>query len=132
MKRSQEIEVSNEIIEKLKEKGIKIHKYYSKTTKSIYLKLDFGVCYGIRISDHKGKKRYKYRFNLIKQYKGPKQVIDSGDVRFFYDYTNTEELIKDVENEKLSRINKYGIYNYQKFMKINAQDDLYSRFQKVA
>lgn len=132
MKRNQEIEISNEIIEKLKEKGFRIHKYYSKTTKSIYLKIDFGVCYGIRISDHKGKKKYKYRFNLIKQYKGPKQVVDDGDIRLFYNYNNIGELIKDIQNEKISRIKKYGIYNYRKFMKINARNDLYSRFQKVA
>lgn len=132
MNRNQEIEVSNKLIEDLKKKDFRIHKYYAKTTKSIYLKLDYGVCCGIRISDHTGKKRYKYKFNLIKQYKGPKQINDKGYLRLFYNYNNTEELVKDVQNEKKLKIEKYGLYNYEKYMKQNSKDDLYKSFKKVA
>ena len=92
MKRNQEIVVSNKLIKNLKEKGFQIQKYYARTTRSIYLKLDYGVCCGIRISDHNGKKKYKYKFNLIKQYNGPKKIIDRGYTRLFYNYNNTEEL----------------------------------------
>ena len=132
MKRNQEMKVSNELIKDLKNKGFKIHKYYAKTTKSIYLKLDYGVCCGIRISDHKGKKKYRYKFNLIKQYNGPKQVNDRGYLRLFYDYSNTHELIEDVENEKKLKINKYGLCNYQEYMKQNSKDNLYKSFKNVA
>lgn len=132
MNRNKEIEVSNNLIEHLKEKGFKIHRYYAKTTRSIYLKLDYGVCCGIRISDHNGKKKYKYKFNLIKQYKGPKEINDKGYIRLFYDYNNTKELLDDVENEKKSKINKYGLNNYQTYMKQNSQDDLYKSFKNVA
>lgn len=132
MNRNQEIEVSNKLIKNLKERGFRINKYYAKTTKSIYLKLDYGVCCGIRISDHKGKKKYRYKFNLIKQYNGPKQINDKGYIRLFYDYNNTEELVDDVQNEKKAKINKYGLYNYQEYMKQNSQDNLYKSFKKVA
>lgn len=132
MERNQEIKVSNKLIKDLKEKGFQINKYYAKTTKSIYLKLDYGVCCGIRISDHNGKQKYRYKFNLIKQYKGPKEKIDRGYVRLFYDYNNTEELIEDVQNEKKAKIKKYGLHNYQEYMKINAQDSLYKSFKNVA
>lgn len=132
MKRYKEIEVSNKLIKKLKEKGFQINKYYAKTTKSIYLKLDYGVCCGIRISDHNGKKKYKYKFNLIKQYQGPKKKIDKGYIRLYYDYNNTEELIKDVQDEKKAKINKYGLSNYKEYMKINSQDNLYKSFKNVA
>lgn len=132
MNRNKEIEVSNKVIAHLKGKGFKIHKYYAKTTRSIYLKLDYGVCCGIRISDHKGKKKYKYKFNLLKQYKGPKQVNDKGYIRLFYDYNNTEELLNDVQNEKKVKINKYGLENYQEYMKINSHDNLYKSFKNVA
>lgn len=132
MERSQEIEVSNKLIKDLKEKGFQINKYYAKTTKSIYLKLDYGVCCGIRISDHRGKKKYRYKFNLIKQYEGPKQIKDKGYLRLFYDYNNTEELIKDVQIEKKAKINKYGLYNYQEYMKQNSKDNLYKSFKNVA
>lgn len=132
MERNQEIKVSNKLIKDLKENGFQINKYYAKTTKSIYLKLDYGVCCGIRISDHNGKQKYRYKFNLIKQYKGPKEKIDRGYVRLFYDYNNTEELIEDVQNEKKAKIKKYGLHNYQEYMKINAQDSLYKSFKNVA
>ena len=132
MKRGQEIEISNKLIKELKEKGFQINKYYAKTTKSIYLKLDYGVCCGIRISDHKGKKKYRYKFNLLKKYNGPKQKNDKGYIRLFYDYSNTEELIKDVQNEKKVKINKYGLSNYQEYMKQNSKDDLYKTFKNVA
>ena len=132
MERNQEIKVSNKLIKDLKEKGFQINKYYAKTTKSIYLKLDYGVCCGIRMSDHNGKQKYRYKFNLIKQYKGPKEKIDRGYVRLFYDYNNTEELIEDVQNEKKAKIKKYGLHNYQEYMKINAQDSLYKSFKNVA
>ncbi len=131
MKRNQEISVSNKLIQNLKDKGFQIHKYYAKTTKSIYLKLDYGVCCGIRISDHKGKKKYRYKFNLIKQYNGPKLVIDKGYLRMFYDYNNTDALIKDVENERKDKINKYGLCNYQEYMKQNSKDNLYRSFKIV-
>lgn len=132
MNRNQEIETTNKIIANLKAKNFKIHKCYAKTTRSVYLKLDYGVCCGIRISDHKGKKQYRYKFNLIKQYKGPKQVNDKGYIRLFYDYKNTEELVNDVQLERKNKINKYGLNNYREYMKINSKDNLYKTFKSVA
>ena len=132
MRRNQEIEISNKVINDLKQRGFQISRYYAKTTKSIYLKLDYGVCCGIRISDHNGKKKYKYKFNLIKQYKGPKEKIDRGYLRLYYNYNNTEELIEDVQKERKAKIYKYGLSNYKKYMEINSQDDLYKSFKNVA
>jgi len=132
LERKQEIEVTNELIKKLKDKGFQINKYYAKTTRSIYLKLDYGVCCGIRISDHKGKKKYRYKFNLIKQYKGPKQINDRGYIRLFYDYNKTDNLVKDVISKKKAKINKYGLTNYNEYMIQNSKDNLYKSFKNVA
>lgn len=132
MNRNKEIEVSNKLIKNLKENGFQINKYYAKSTKSIYLKLDYGVCCGIRISDHNGKKKYKYKFNIIKQYKGPKEKIDKGYTRLYYDYNNTDELIKDVQNERKIKLDKYGLNNYKEYMKINSKASLYNSFKSVA
>lgn len=60
------------------------------------------------------------------------KIIDRGYTRLFYNYNNTNELIKDVQNEKKAKINKYGLYNYQKYMKINSKDNLYRSFKNVA
>lgn len=131
-KRQQEKAVSNEVIKKLKNKAYLVHRHYSITTRSIYLKIDYGVCCGIRISDHNGKKKYKYRFNLIKHYRGPKEVIDKGYVRLFYDYKNVNELIADVDKEKQNKIKVYGLYNYKAYMKQNAKKNIYKSFTRVA
>lgn len=132
MNRKEEIAVSNEIIKELKQKGFQINRYYAHGTKSIYLKLDYGVCCGIRISDHNGKKKYRYKFNLIKQYKGPKQINDRGYIRLFYDYNKTKEVVRDIQNEKKAKIRDYGLCNYQKYMQQHSHDKLYESFKNVA
>lgn len=132
MKKRQEIKVSNKVIDILKGKGFKINRYYARTTKSIYLKLDYGVCGAIRISDHIGKKKYRYKFNLIKGYKGPKKINDRGYNRLYYNYNNTDELVTDIEKEKKNKIQKYGLKNYKIYMSENAKDDLYKSFKEVA
>lgn len=46
LKKRKEIQLSNKVIGILKSKGFKINRYYAKTTKSIYIKLDYGVVRG--------------------------------------------------------------------------------------
>lgn len=130
--RGKQVRVANKVIKELKRKGFKINQYYAKTTRSIYLKIDYGVCGAIRISDHKGKEKYRYKFNLLEQYNGPKQINDSGYIRMFYDYNNTKKLISDIQNEKKLKIYKYGLYNYRSYMRKNSKNNLYRTFKKVA
>lgn len=59
-------EVAEILINKLLKLGFIVHRYNSVTTSSIYLKLDYGLACGIRIADHTGRKRYHYRFNVMK------------------------------------------------------------------
>lgn len=61
-----EKQIAKVLIEELLKLGFVVHRYNAVTTNSIYLKLDFGVCCGIRIADHSGKKKYHYRFNVVK------------------------------------------------------------------
>ena len=67
--------IANILIQRLLSKGFIVHRYNSHTTSSIYIKLDYGVSCGIRIADHPGKKKYSYRFNVIKDYIGDKVII---------------------------------------------------------
>ena len=130
MNRNEEIKVSNKIISILKNEGIRIDRYYARTTKSIYLKLDYGVCGGVRISDHEGK--YPYRYNVIKKYKGNKQYMDNGHLRLYYNYENTNDLINDIKIHKKRKLEMYGENNYKKYMNLNSNDKLYKDFKKVA
>ena len=58
------------LTKRLLDLGFIVHRYDAYSTSSIYLKLDYGLACGIRIADHPGKKKYSYRFNVIKDYKG--------------------------------------------------------------
>lgn len=42
-----------------------IHRYDAYSTNSVYLKFDYGLGNSLRISDHHGKERLNYRFNIL-------------------------------------------------------------------
>lgn len=92
-------EVASILIQELISIGFIVHRYNSYTTSSIYLKLDYGLSCGVRIADHPGKKKYSYRFNVIKDYIGDKVIIKDGLICRFYDFTELEKVIKAVQKK---------------------------------
>jgi len=126
-------DVANILVEKLLEKGFVVHRYNAHSTSSIYLKLDFGVCCGIRIADHPGRKKYCYRFNVIKDYVGDKVILKNGLICRFYDYKELDSVIDAVQNEKQEKIRKYGFDNYNLYMeKEKNENELFTRFKKIS
>ena len=120
------------LIDELLKLGFIIHRYNAVTTNSIYLKLDFGVCCGIRIADHNGKKKYHYRFNIVKVYKGDKVTYSKDLISYFYTFEEISQLIKDVLEERKRKIQKYGLNNYQKYMEIEkGNNPLFQRFKQI-
>lgn len=93
------VDVVNVLIPKLLDMGIIVHRYNAYSTSSIYLKLDFGLTCGIRIADHPGKKKYSYRFNIIKDYVGDKVIIKDGLICYFYNYNELEKVLEAVKKE---------------------------------
>lgn len=128
-----EKQIANKLVTELKNLGFIVHRYNSVTTNSIYLKLDYGVCCGIRIADHNGKKKYHYRFNIIKDYKGDKIVYYKNLVSYFYTFNELQQLLNKVKEEKEFKISRYGINNYNLYMNKEKDDNaLFDRFKKVA
>lgn len=126
-------EVANILISKLLDMGFIIHRYNSHSTNSIYLKLDYGLSCGIRIADHPGKKKYSYRFNVIKDYVGNKVILKDGLICNFYDFYELDNVVNAVQKEKQDKINKYGLRNYQIYMeKQKNENELFKRFKNVA
>lgn len=124
--------VANVLIKKLSKLGFIIHRYNAVTTNSIYLKLDFGVCCGIRIADHNGKKKYHYRFNIVKDYNGDKVIYSKNLISYFYTFEEISQLIKDVTEERKMKIQKYGLNNYKKYMEREKENNpLFQRFKQV-
>lgn len=125
-------EVAKILTERLTKLGFVVHRYNSITTSSIYLKLDFGVCCGIRIADHNGRKRYHYRFNVMKNYNGNRAINRDGLISYFFDYTEIDEIIKMIQREKVNKVYRYGEKNYLEYMRKSKTEKLYERFKRVA
>ncbi len=125
-------DVANILVTKLLELGFVVHRYNSHTTSSIYLKLDFGVSCGIRIADHPGKPKYRYRFNVIKDYKSDKVILKNGLICRFFDFNELDRVLEAVQQEKRDKLSRYGLENYREYMKKQKDDELFSRFKKVS
>lgn len=127
------VDVVNILVPKLLDMGFIVHRYYAHSTSSIYLKLDYGIACGIRIADHPGRKRYRYRFNVIKYYNGDKVILKNGLICRFFDFTELESVLNAVQQEKQNKIKKYGLKNYQVYMeKEKNENELFRRFKRVS
>jgi hypothetical protein len=93
-------DVANILVERILEMGFIVHRYNAYSTSSIYLKLDYGLSCGIRIADHPGKKKYSYRFNVIKDYIGNKVIYKDGLICRFYDFNELENVLEAVQEKK--------------------------------
>lgn len=126
-------EVTNILVSKLLDMGFIVHRYNSHSTSSIYLKLDYGLSCGIRIADHPGKKKYSYRFNVIKDYVGNKVILKDGLICRFYDFNELDSVLNAVQQEKQQKLNKYGLKNYQRYMeKEKNENELFKRLKKAS
>lgn len=126
-------EVTNILVSKLLDMGFIVHRYNSHSTSSIYLKLDYGLSCGIRIADHPGKKKYSYRFNVIKDYSGDKVILKDDLICRFYDFNELDSVLNAVQQEKQQKLNKYGLKNYQRYMeKEKNENELFKRFKKAS
>lgn len=126
-----EKEICNILIKELLSMGFVVHKYHAITTQSIYIKLDYGVCCGIRISNHNGKKKYHYRFNVIKEYSGDKITYFENLVSYFFTFEELPQLLQQIQKEKCNKIRKYGLKKYKQIIEQEKSNDLFTRFKQV-
>ena len=124
-------DIANILIKNLLNRNFTVHRYDAYSTNSIYLKLDYGLACGIRISDHPGIKKYSYRFNVLKDYEGDEVILKDGLICHFYNFNELQKLLQDIEKERVEKIEKYGIKKYKECMKKQAKKDLYKRFRKM-
>lgn len=109
--------IADNVIQTLKSKGFTIHRYDAYSSNSIYLKLDYGVCNSIRISDHKGKRYLKYRYNVILN--GSTQLLNDTYPRYYYNQNSIKGMINRIILDRNQKIEKYGQVAYNNFMKQN-------------
>lgn len=110
-----------ELIKRLKQENFLIQYYHSMTSESIYLKLDYGVCNSIRISNHRGNPKLCYRYNFqenmtqksIVEYKG-----SNGLPRYFSSFENMEEMVQLIIRHRQAKRRKYGYKKYNQAIEI--------------
>ena len=114
--------IENKIVEYLKNLGISIHVYHAFSTSSIYIKLDYGALGSIRISDHKGKKKYHYKYNIGNDIKKYEEKLENNHWRKYYPANEVENLICDILLEHNSKIHKGNYLQVKQKYKENKKD----------
>lgn len=112
-------DITDYIIANLKSNGFTIHRYDAYSSNSIYLKLDYGVCNSIRISDHSGKGYLKYRYNLI--WNGEIKQTQDMYSRYYYNQNSIDDMINKIILDRNQKVKKYGQVSYNNFMRENNQ-----------
>ena len=113
-------DIADKLVNALGNKGFIIQRYDAYKTDSVYLKLDYGVCNSIRISDHPGKQNLQYRYNVI--IGGEINIIEETYIRYFYNENSLKELYYQILLDKKMKIDKYGRLKYEGLMVRNQQD----------
>lgn len=114
--------LADSIAKRLIANGFTIQRYNAYTTNSIYLKLDYGVCNSIRISDHPGKKYLKYRYNIgsfVKEYHKEKDKFD----RFYYREDKSKNMIKKIISDRKAKKSRYGEDGYIRLMQKSKREN---------
>lgn len=113
--------IADDLVVLLKEQDFHILRYDASKTSSIYLKLDYGVCNSVRISDHPGKSHLKYKYNVI--YDGILNIDeDDGYIRYYYNQAHLTSLVAQAVLNRMEMVQKYGNANYEIFMQKNKEE----------
>lgn len=92
--------------------GFNIQVYKAYSSNSVYIKLDYGMCYSIRISDHKGKDNLSYRYNIdVTRKKLVDRRIEYGRKRNYYGRYRIDTMIDDILKCRDDKINEIGDIN---------------------
>lgn len=80
-------DIANCVIDVLTERGVGCYIWRKATTGSVYIRFDDNRIGSIRIADHEGRSRLKYKYNLMidGNFGRPKWVKDDGRWRCYAD-----------------------------------------------
>lgn len=113
--------IAQNLIVILTSKGFAIQRYDAYKTCSVYLKLDYGVCNTIRISDHEGKEYLNYRYNILLG--GENNIIEDKYIRYYFNEDSIDNLINQILFDRMTKVQKYGKKNYISFMSKNRTEN---------
>lgn len=99
--------MAKKLAQMLIDKGFTVQRYDAYSTNSIYLKLDYGLCNSIRISDHNGKENLSYMYNLRSDINRD-YVTRNGYTRYFVTFKNYKRIVNLALQNKWKKYVKAG------------------------
>jgi len=110
--------MADKLAQMLIKEGFTIQRYDAYSTNSIYLKLDYGLCNSIRISDHKGKEHLSYMYNLRSDINHD-YVTRNGYTRYFVSFKHHKRIVNLALQNRWKKYVKAGsMSNYNELMNI--------------
>lgn len=116
-------EVKRYIIRTLRKHGFAVQLYQAHTSNSVYIKVDYGLCNTIRISDHKGKHNLAYRFNLRKDVKERYADRSKRYVQYMYPLSDKRLVIDEILFMRKKKIAKNGVAWYLNELRTQKQSN---------
>lgn len=120
------LKIADLIVKELKSAGFIIQRLDAVTTNSIYLKLDYGVCHSLRISDHPGKNHLHYRYNLMTTHfhtSVKRERTSKGD-RNYYPMNHIKTMIDEIIQAREAKVAENGLRLYRSLMNMNRNQNL--------
>lgn len=115
------------LVHELSKNGVTVQRYNSKTSNSIYLKLDYGVLDSIRISDHKENGETKYKYNMLSACESPTKkrstTCFSDMVQYYYPLKQAEELSIYILSQRNEKVLAFGRQSYKSYMDIKVAEN---------
>lgn len=110
--------MADKICELLIQEGFTVQRYEAYSTNSIYLKLDYGICNSIRISDHEGKKHLSYMYNLRCDINHDYRT-KIGYTRYYVSFKHYKRIVEYAKENRYKKYRKAGsIAAYNDLMNI--------------
>ena len=113
--------LADEIAQALIAEGFTVHRYDAAKTDSVYLKLDYGACNSVRISDHAGYPHLKYRYN-IGTWIGQAMETEDTYPRFYWPADQAAEMVAKIKADREARIEWSGAGGYEKIIEKKKRD----------
>lgn len=113
---NKEKRIAKKIVRLLNQRGFLVKEHKSRTSKSVYIKIDNGAIPVIRISDHKRANNDNCKYNVIRDYKGPRYESINGRMKKYYTYKNIARLVTDIELERNTKILAIGYSGYKNIL----------------
>lgn len=114
--------LADRIERRLKKAGVRVRRVNAHTG-SVYLSLDEGLAYHVRISDHEDALRWRYRYNMLTCPFLHKRRHNGYTVRFYYNPSEFYKMISAILSVRKSRMTSFGMKEYQNIMNIRKDHD---------